>query len=567
MQPLSLKPEPLSEPRASSRNRRGCVRQRVHSPAYAGVIVNSTSTAPDQNEILDISENGIAFQNASQMEAGCQVQLSLDLSETAGGIEAIGEVAWSDPSGRTGVGFPQMPASSLRLLKEWLFINLVAACVRHAAQAQLLHSEMPAQVPEPPSLVPTPQREEVAPPGLRDYSSILNTLALIRKQVRAKPGLDASLQLVADYARSFTGATGTAIAISDGEEMLCRARAGADAPEVGARFQLGSGFSGECVRSGRLLRCDDCETDPRVDRDTCRSLGIRSMMAVPVRCGETVIGLLEVFSPEPFAFGARDRIFLQRLAEFVLAAVDRALQALEGGEGLSATSTPAETLPQPTVLGFEEFGGGEIGSETPSSAEPPDNTSSPFLHLLHFRRTIAIVAVAAMVVLTALLVPWIRSQAGPGQTSSQTRVPTPKKALQPPAGNPESELESLRKLAEQGDATAQFAMGARYAIGEDVAQDYSTAARWFDLAANQGHVVAQATLGAYYWSGTGVPQDLDKAYFWSVLAQAGGDEASKYRLAALASRLSRGQIIAAQEEANDWLRQHQLSAKDSSRSR
>ena len=128
-------------------------------------------------------------------------------------------------------------------------------------------------------------------------------------------------------------------------------------------------------------------------------------------------------------------------------------------------------------------------------------------------------------------------------------------------------MESLRKLAEQGDATAQFALGARYAIGEDVAQDYSTAARWFDLAANQGHVVAQATLGAYYWSGTGVPQDLDKAYFWSVLAQAGGDEASKYRLAALASRLSRGQIIAAQEEANDWLRQHQLSAKDSSRSR
>jgi TPR repeat protein len=104
-------------------------------------------------------------------------------------------------------------------------------------------------------------------------------------------------------------------------------------------------------------------------------------------------------------------------------------------------------------------------------------------------------------------------------------------------------------------------LGAHYALGEDVGQNYSTAAQWFSQAADQGHVVAQATLGAYYWAGTGVPKDLDKAYFWSVLAQAGGDEASKYRVSALAAQMSRSQIIAAQEEANDWLRQHQLASQ------
>jgi TPR repeat protein len=119
-------------------------------------------------------------------------------------------------------------------------------------------------------------------------------------------------------------------------------------------------------------------------------------------------------------------------------------------------------------------------------------------------------------------------------------------------------LGALRKLADEGDPAAQFALGARYATGEGVSQNYSEAVRWFDKAGEQGHVVAQATLGAYYWAGRGVSQDLSKAYFWSILAQAGGDEASKYRVAVLASRMPHAQVVAAQERANDWIKRHQL---------
>jgi TPR repeat protein len=117
-----------------------------------------------------------------------------------------------------------------------------------------------------------------------------------------------------------------------------------------------------------------------------------------------------------------------------------------------------------------------------------------------------------------------------------------------------SDLASLRKVAEHGDPAAQFSLGARYATGEGVTQDYTEAVHWFTLAAEQGHILAQATLGAYYWAGRGVPQDLTKAYYWSVLAQAGGDQASKYRVAVLTSRMSRGQVVAAQQQADDWLR-------------
>jgi TPR repeat protein len=102
-----------------------------------------------------------------------------------------------------------------------------------------------------------------------------------------------------------------------------------------------------------------------------------------------------------------------------------------------------------------------------------------------------------------------------------------------------------------------------YYLGKKgIPQDYAEAFRWFSMAAEHGNVPAQATLAAYYWEGRGVTQDWVKAYYWSVLAEAGGDEASKQRAALLASRLNRNQILAAQQQANDWLREHQGS-KDS----
>jgi hypothetical protein len=52
---------------------------------------------------------------------------------------------------------------------------------------------------------------------------------------------------------------------------------------------------------------------------------------------------------------------------------------------------------------------------------------------------------------------------------------------------------------------------------------------------------------------------LSKAYFWAVLANTGGDEASKVRLSFLASRMSRREILSVQQQASDWLKQHQLA--------
>lgn len=137
--------------------------------------------------------------------------------------------------------------------------------------------------------------------------------------------LDSALQLLIERAQYITGATGAALALTRGEEMVCRASAGSSAPAIGARLQVRSGLSGESISRKQLLRCDNAETDPRVNLETCRALGIASIVVLPLltRTGE-VLGIFELFSDHPYAFEERDLIALERMADLTMTALDLA---------------------------------------------------------------------------------------------------------------------------------------------------------------------------------------------------------------------------------------------------
>jgi putative methionine-R-sulfoxide reductase with GAF domain len=580
----------------SLRTRRRRVRQKVHTPAYASLNGSSSGQILDLSEIVDISEEGMAIQTSFPLQVRRRVNLCLDLTATRSCIHTTGEVVWSDPAGRVGIRFPQMPDDALRQLKEWLFVNVMMACVNHRADLlfanQVSANQLSANVlsarslptSEFPQVEPQPvsekaaensalvnwMRHELEPTAPADYTSILTALAAVKREVDSLGcDLDGAMQLVAQRAQSFTRATGAAIALTEGSSMICRASSGQDTPSLGAQFSSGSGFSGECVRTGQLLRCDDSETDPVVDRESCRMLGIRSMIAVPIRWDDAVIGLLEVFSPEPYAFSSNDPIALRRLAGMCSAAVHRAGTPEPGSAPLSSLG------PGPEQHGTNEARPPRAASLSPSMVSLDDEfpvETSADLPLPHFSRSGKVLLIAAAVTI-AFAGSWLISPRDftnfTRSTSASTSQPPAKvpSQLPAPAVAATGGLEGIRKLAEQGDATAEFSMGARYATGEDVPQDYAEAVRWFSMAAQQGHVVSQATLGAYYWAGRGVPQDLGKAYFWSVLAQAGGDEASKYRVSVLASRMTHAQIAAAQQQANDWIKEHQSVSQNSTAQR
>jgi putative methionine-R-sulfoxide reductase with GAF domain len=158
--------------------------------------------------------------------------------------------------------------------------------------------------------------------------------------------LDSALQLLVERAQYITGATGTALALPQGDEMVCRASAGSSAPPVGARLQVRSGLTGESIVRRQLLRCDNAEADPRVNLETCRALGIASIVVLPLlRPNGEVRGLFELFSDHPYAFEERDLIALERMAGLTLTALDLAEQRQKPAP--APRTEPAKTAEPP----------------------------------------------------------------------------------------------------------------------------------------------------------------------------------------------------------------------------
>jgi N-acetylmuramoyl-L-alanine amidase/putative methionine-R-sulfoxide reductase with GAF domain len=164
--------------------------------------------------------------------------------------------------------------------------------------------------------------------------------------------LDEVLQLVAERAVAITGADGLAIALAENNEIVLRAAAGTVRPDVGARIERDSAFSGACFTSAEIVMCDDTETDPRVNVEACRKLGARSMVAVPLCGRRRVIGLLEAFSEWPFAFNESDLRNLSLLAELILGALkpedeDRFAQSAQAAATKLEPAPPAEKMAAP----------------------------------------------------------------------------------------------------------------------------------------------------------------------------------------------------------------------------
>ncbi len=526
--------------------RRNSARLRVHSPAYVRLNGSSSAKAGFLSEILNIGEGGISIRTSFPLEIDHNLDVRLDFAETKTRISTTGLVVWSTHSGRAGIRFSKLPSQSLLQLREWLFVNVLTAFDHARGWTTLAKAHTPDEVIPAPE--PTDNRESLA------------ELNAIRKEVEAG-GYDreAALQLIAERALRLTRATGAAIALSVSDEMICQASAGSDAPPLGSRLQASSGFSGTCVRLGRCLRCDESETDDRVDREGCRALGIRSIVAVPVQSGSRVAGLLEIFSSQPYAFSDKDISVLQGLSGAVLCARQ---QGADTSASLPDSHERPPILRQSTRIEIqaplvEEQPSAELLGESRTPGSSPRSSVRKVM--------LAFVVMSSVFAVLWLIAPWVsRRISASGQEAFQVQKPrVPVSEELNTRGNSDdfNNLASLLRMAQRGDPGAQFVLGARYATGEEVRQDYSEAKRWFTLAADQGHILAQATLGAYYWAGRGASPDLSKAYFWAALAQAGGDQASKYRVAVLTSRMSRTEILAAQQQVNDWLRNHQMDDK------
>jgi len=139
----------------------------------------------------------------------------------------------------------------------------------------------------------------------------------------AELDLEPAISAITERAQHLTGATGAAIALRAGDEIVCRARAGRTAPDLGIRLQTDTGISAEAVRSGEIMLCHDAERNPRVDLASCRRLGVRSILVSPLRHYRRTLGVFEVLSSSPGAFDQNDVATMQLLSSMMVAAISR----------------------------------------------------------------------------------------------------------------------------------------------------------------------------------------------------------------------------------------------------
>lgn len=116
-----------------------------------------------------------------------------------------------------------------------------------------------------------------------------------------------------------------------------------------------------------------------------------------------------------------------------------------------------------------------------------------------------------------------------------------------------------RRAADLGYAEAQHYLGFMYSLGLGVTQDSAEAAKWYRKAADQGHTTAQSNLGHMYEKGEGMQQDNVQAHMWYnlVAIRALASETALRDLAVetrnlLAAKMTPAQIAEAQKLAREW---------------
>jgi hypothetical protein len=82
----------------------------------------------------------------------------------------------------------------------------------------------------------------------------------------------------------------------------------------------------------------------------------------------------------------------------------------------------------------------------------------------------------------------------------------------------------IRASALMGYSKAQHNLGMLYEEGEGVSQSYAEAAEWYRKASEKGYAPSQNNLGSLYETGKSVEQDLKYALELYKMASQGGDE-------------------------------------------
>ena len=116
---------------ALTRTPRRAYRQKIRT------LVPANLDSVPGGVVRDLSQFGIALQTVAALAPNQQVHLRFDLPAPRVRVEATGRVAWIDAWGQAGFQFVDLTPHSERLLKEWIFGQILCAAYLFAPSESL----------------------------------------------------------------------------------------------------------------------------------------------------------------------------------------------------------------------------------------------------------------------------------------------------------------------------------------------------------------------------------------------------------------------------------------------
>jgi|GEM_PF-392062 len=163
---------------------------------------------------------------------------------------------------------------------------------------------------------------------LRWYAMHLALLNELGQQIAAELDLDGVLKQAAYLAQQSFGYHHVSLFILDPErnELVMRACAGAyvDLFPPDHRLKVEQGIVGWVARHGERLLANDVRQQPQYINLYPDRINTRSELAVPIRTGGEVVGVLDVQSPNLNAFNENDMLVLETMADQIAVAIKNA---------------------------------------------------------------------------------------------------------------------------------------------------------------------------------------------------------------------------------------------------
>jgi hypothetical protein len=196
----------------------------------------------------------------------------------------------------------------------------------------------------------------------QSLSAIVEVQRLIGK---GELDIDRAMHLIVDCARNVASATGVAIGLLKGDQLVYRAGSGGATTYIGRRVEAALIVPADIVVSREILRVEDAETDARIEAAICRQFGAESLIILLIYHDRAAAGVLEVFFSEAHAFQDREVRTYLLMAGVIGEAMSNTAQ-LEQKKALAIQSATVPHAIQQIASQMQSFPGDDNSASGPA---------------------------------------------------------------------------------------------------------------------------------------------------------------------------------------------------------